>query len=284
MKNVGAGNAHNFRITSGQPKIVDNEKGLLVNFNIIGTEVGDQPISPSLTASLGDIDPGGVKEVTWDMLSTLQKAPLFPTQCHAFQHVNDLGVTNTSLINSVEIHELIHRVLANRDTDDDLPDFLVNDLPDPDNLPDTLYLSDGSEAPVNVLTNATIDGAVAAGHMQVQLTAAVSNGWNYVQVPDPGAGFLLDHVVRLDGKVLALTNNAWTTDRSFPASSTDAVTENLLHLFDWAGSGVYTLYYRSTNTTPPAIVQLGPVTPFVQPGAMSSVNIIFSEPVNLGDF
>jgi len=105
-----------------------------------------------------------------------------------------------------------------------------------------------------------------------------------VQVPDPGVGFRLDHVLRSDGKPIALTNNVWTTDRSFPASSTATVRENLLHIFDFAGTGAYTVYYRSTNSTPPAIVQLGPVTPFIQPGAVSSINVVFSEPIDLSAF
>jgi hypothetical protein len=282
VKNVGAGSAHNFRITSGQPQIVDNQKGLLINFTIIGTEVGDQAISPSLSANLGDIPPGNAKEVTWEMISSLQGK--FISFNATFQHVNDFGSTNTSLINTITIHELTHQVLANRPTDDDVPDFLVNDIPDPDNLPDTLYLSDGTVAPVSVITNGSFDAPAGLGHLQVKLTTAVSNGWNYIRLPDPGAGYILQSVVRSDGKVLALTNNAWTTDRSFPSASTGAVYQNLLHLFDWAGTGSYTLYYHSTNTTPPAIVALGPVNPFVQSGAVSTVNIAFSEPVNTSTF
>jgi hypothetical protein len=282
VKNVGAGSAHNFQITSGQPQIVDNEKGLLINFTIIGTEVGGQPLTPSLSANLGDISPGGANEVTWEMLSTLQGK--FISFDARFEHVNDLGSTETSLINSVSIHELIHPVLANRPTDDNAPDFLVNDIPDPDNLPDTLYLSDGTVAPVNVVTSGAFDGQVGPGHLQIHLTTTVSDGWNYFQLPDPGAGYFLQRVVRSDGKVLALTNNAWTTDRSFPSSSPGAVYENLLHLFDWAGTGAYTLYYHSTNTTPPAIVSVGPVIPFNQSGALSAVDIVFSEPVDTTTF
>ena len=282
VKNVGAGKAHNFRITSGQPQIVDNEKGLLIDFSIIGTEVGDQPISPSLAATLGDIDPGGARQVVWDLISTLQGK--FISFDATFQHVTDLGSVDTSLIDTVEIHELTHKVLANRDTDDGVPDFLVNDIDDPGHLPDTLFLSDGSSAPVGVITNVAVDGVVAAGHMQVQLTANVSNGWNYIQAPDPGAGYRLVRVVRSDGRVIALTNDAWTTDRSFPASTTSAVREHLIHLFDWAGTGSYTLFYRSPNTTAPAIVQFGPVTPFTQSAALSSVSIVFSEPIDTASF
>jgi hypothetical protein len=282
VKNVGAGPAHNFQITSGQPQIVENEKGLLINFNIIGTMVGDQPLSPSLSANLGDIPPGSTKEVTWQMLSTLQGK--FISFDATFQHVNDLGATNNSLIKNVEIHELTHQVLANRPIDDRVPDFLVNDIADPDNFPDTLYLSDGSIAAVNGITNGTFDGQAAPGHLQVRLSVIASNGWNYIQLPNPGPEYLLQSVVRSDGKSLALTNNAWTTDRSFPSSSPGAVRENLLNLFDWAGSGIYTLYYRSTNTTPPAIMSLGPVTPFNQSGAVSAIDVVFSEVLDTNTF
>jgi CARDB/Divergent InlB B-repeat domain/Bacterial Ig-like domain len=282
VKNIGAGTAHNFQITSSQPKIVDNEKGLLIDFTITGTEVGDQPVTPSLTATLGDIAPGGVQVATWDLLSSL--AGKFLSLDATFQHLDDMGNTNTSLINSVEIHSLIHRVLANRTNDDDIPDFLANDIPNPGNLPDTLYLSDGSIAAVNVITNGAFDGVVVPGHLQVHLTTTVSNGWNYIQLPDPGPGYLLASVVRSDGEVLSLTNDAWTTALSFPSSSLGPVPENLVHLFDWAGTGSYTLHYRSTDTTPPAIVQLGPVTPFTQPSPVSSVNIVFTEPIDTTTF
>ena len=38
IENKGHGIARNFRITSAQPKIVENEKGLLIDFKIIATE------------------------------------------------------------------------------------------------------------------------------------------------------------------------------------------------------------------------------------------------------
>ena len=58
VKNTGKGDAINFSITSAQPKIIENKKGLLIDFKIIGTQVGSQPITPSLTANLGRIDAG----------------------------------------------------------------------------------------------------------------------------------------------------------------------------------------------------------------------------------
>ena len=282
VKNVGAGTAYGFQITSGQPQIVDNEKGLLISFSILGTMVGDQPISPSLSATLGDIAPGGSKEVTWEMISSLQGH--FLSFSATFQHVDDLGKTNTSLIQSVEIHSLVHQVQANRPGDDDLPDFLVNDIPNPDGLPDTLYMSDGSTTIIDVTTNATVKGSIGPGSLSVEVTAAVGGGWNYIQLPDPGVGYLLDHVVRSDGVSLMMTNDAWTTDRSFQGDAPEAIINYLLHIFDWAGSGTYTVYYRSTNTTPPSVVQLAGVTPFTQNNPVSSLNVTFSEPIDLSTF
>ncbi len=282
VKNVGAGDAKNFEITSAQPEIIENEKGLLIDFSIIGTRVDSNAVSPSLTASLGNITAGTAKEVTWQMISSLQGK--FISFDATFEHVDGLGHTNLSLINSIETHELIHTVLANRAGDDAIPDFLVNDFDDAENLPDLLYLNDGSVMPVNVITDGSFDGNAGPGHLKVQLTTTVSNGWNYIQLPDPGVGYILASVVRSDGKVLSLTNNAWTTDRSFPSSSPGAIQENLLHLFDWAGTGSYVLSYRSTNTTAPYIVDFVDVTPFTQTGAVSSATIIFSEALDLATF
>ena len=134
---------------------------------------------------------------------------------------------------------MIHVVQADRPGDDNLPDFLVNDVPDPDSLPDTLYLSDGSVAPVNQATNV----AATLGTYQGQLTATMPSGWTYLQVADPGAGLKLARVVRSDGKVLRVGDNVWQTDRSFPNALTGALRERLIHLLDFDGTGSYTLYY-----------------------------------------
>ena len=57
VQNNGRGTARDVRIVSGQPHIVENEKGLLIDFQIIGTEVSGQAQSPSLTATFGEIPP-----------------------------------------------------------------------------------------------------------------------------------------------------------------------------------------------------------------------------------
>ncbi len=57
LQNQGKGTAHRVKITSSQPEIVENEKGLLIDFKIISTQVNTEEISPSLTVDLGKIEP-----------------------------------------------------------------------------------------------------------------------------------------------------------------------------------------------------------------------------------
>ena len=251
VQNQGYGVAHDFRITSAQPKIVDNEKGLLINFQIIGAQVGTQPVAPSLTVDFGDLAPGQVQEGRWLLTSSLQG--LFVDYSATFQHVDSLGNPRLSLIEGVEIHEMIHLVQAPGAWDDGLADFLVDDLPSFDHLPDTLYLSDGSKQPVSAIQTAAADAPAATDHLQVQLTANFPAGFTYLLVPDPGNGqFTLASVLAAGGPNLN-ANNYYTTDRTFIGLGQPPVHENKLHLFDYhanAGLYTYTLVYAAPSTTP----------------------------------
>ncbi len=45
VQNIGPGEANNVSIKSAQPKIIENEKGLLIDFQIIASEVDGQNMS-----------------------------------------------------------------------------------------------------------------------------------------------------------------------------------------------------------------------------------------------
>ena len=256
VQNTGAGTARNVRVTSAQPEIVDNEKGLLIDFQLIASEVAGQNLTPSLTVQLGDIPPGTNAIARWLFTSSLQG--LFIDYSATFEHLDGLGNPQLSLIDAVEIHEMNHVVLAA--FDDALPDFLVNDKPDEDDLPDAVYLSDGTVRPVAVVRTATPDGAPASNDLEVALSAPLpSAGFGYLRVPDPqGASgarqYRLVAVRRLGGTNLP-PENFWQTDRTFVGMGRPPVRENLLHLFDEASPGQYTLTYAPVATndvTPPA--------------------------------
>ncbi|HPY29322.1 MAG TPA: CARDB domain-containing protein [Verrucomicrobiota bacterium] len=253
VENVGRGVARNFRITSAQPKIVDNEKGLLIDFQIIASEVAGQNTTPSLTMDFGDVGPASTVLGRWLLTSTLQG--LFVDYQATFEHEDSLGGRATSLIEEVTIHEMIRLVHAGGPFADGRPDFLVNDIPDPDDRPDTLWLSDGTTQPVTAVEQATVDAPPGAGHLQVQLTAPLPAGWVYLRVPEPGNGqFILRRIVRADGQEIALGTNAWTTDRTFIGLGRRPLRENILHLLDYNSPAQYTLHYEplpAPDTTPP---------------------------------
>jgi subtilase family serine protease len=150
VQNRGYGVAKNFRIISAQPKIIENEKGLLIDFNIIATEVfkagTNFGLTPSLTANFGDINAGDTAIGRWLLTSTLQG--LFIDYSARFEHIDGLGNLRLSLIDDVSIHEMNHLVQASGIWEDGKPDFLVNEVPDIHDYPDTLYQSNGSTNPV----------------------------------------------------------------------------------------------------------------------------------------
>ena len=255
VTNAGMGSAKNFTITSSQPKIVDNEKGLLVAFQLIGTQVGAQQLAPSLTANLGNIAPGASAVALWRMTSTVQGQ--FIDYKASFKHLDDLGNERLSLVDSVEIHETNHVVRIDTPADDLLPDFLVNDQADDLHLPDTLHGSDGGVFPVSAVTVASVSGGPSPGNLQVQVTVTLPAGWSYLRINDPSLGnYDLVSVRRSDGRMITLGTNAWTTHRTLHPTGQPAQREDFLHLLDFNSTGSYTLTYalQTGGTIGPVVI------------------------------
>ncbi|KAB2655444.1 MAG: hypothetical protein DVB31_16275, partial [Verrucomicrobia bacterium] len=248
VNNHGAGTARSLRITSSQPQIVENEKGLLIGFQLIATEVEGANLNPGLTADFGDVGPDQTKIGRWLFTSTLQGQ--FIAYSATFEHLGPLsGHPEAASVQDVSIHELIHVVRAVGPDDDRRIDFLVNEVPDDDFLPDTLYRSDGKTNHVGVLRTAVPGAPPSADRRTTTLTIAPQPGWTYLRVPEPSAGTLaLRRVLRPDGTEVPFGDNVWVTDRTFVAGGRRPVYEHNLHLFDFvpAGSGpiAYTLVYE----------------------------------------
>jgi hypothetical protein len=242
VENQGYGAAYDFQITSAQPQIVDNQKGLLISFDIIGAQVGTQPAAPSLTVNFGDVLPAQIGIGIWYLTSTLEGE--FISYSASFQNTDPLGNTSVSDIDGVEIHQMTHMVRADGGWDDGLPDFLVNDIPNLNVLPDTLYLSGGNIEPVSVVQSASTGGPVTSSNLQLRISADFPAGFTYVLVPDPADGqFPLQAVLYANGTNF-LTNNFWTTDRTFIGLGQPPLLQNNLHLFAYhtnAGPDTFTL-------------------------------------------
>ncbi|MDB6140139.1 MAG: hypothetical protein JWO94_3211, partial [Verrucomicrobiaceae bacterium] len=254
LQNIGNGDAGQLKLTSGQPRIVDNEKGLLIDFRVTGSALNGQPQAPSLTMDFGTLAAQSRKVGLWTLESSLQG--LFTDYSASFQSLDSNGDPRLSILKSVEIHEMNHLVEVGGALADGLPDFLCNDVPDINDFPDTLYTSDGQVLPVALVTQAATAALVTDAQLSIQLNATMppNGGWGYLRVADPGAGsYQLVSMVRADGTAIPVGKNTWQTDRTFIGQGQPPRYENFLHLLDAGGSGQYTLTYqrRIADTVPP---------------------------------
>ncbi len=278
VENNGAGVAKNLKITSAQPRIIENEKGLLIDFQIIATEVfsalGFSQLTPSLIANFGDIAPDEIKIARWLLTSTLQGQ--FIDYKATFEHIDGLGDPRLSLIKSVKIFEMIHQVYSQ---EDELPDFLTNEVPDaPEDLPDTIHLSDGTVHSVALAGEPTFDALKpSVADPVVEMTVDMAAGWGYLRAHDIGDGkWRLTRVVRSDGTELN-PDNFWQTDRTFIEQGHPPRLENNVHLVDRDSTGRYTLYYTALDTSPPSVESLQQVSPNPRNEAVSSLDVLFTE-------
>jgi subtilase family serine protease len=248
VDNVGYGDAQALTITSGKPQIIENLKGLLIDFTILGAQLENQPVTPALDVNFGQIPAGTNKIARWLFASSLQGS--FTNFSASFKQVDQFGKPRLSLIKSVEIHELTHIVDGNGPLADGRPDFLVNDQPDPDFLPDTIYLSNDTTNSVAAVTNANVTGTLGGGNLSVTVSAAAPAGWSYFRFQDPGQGqFRLTKVLRNDNSEVPFGTNVWTTDRFIRGGSLVPIHTNLVHMLDYNSAGNYTLFYVAQNTT-----------------------------------
>ncbi len=261
MTNQGYGEACNVRVASGQPKIIENERGLLIAFELIGTEVGIESFTPALNITLGDIGPSETVVARWLMTSTLQGQ--FTEYSVEYEHINPLGDPTLSAIDSVEIFELIHVVRAEDPVDDLLMDFMTNQIEHPDDphedpddpdrkdLPDTVHLSNGQVEMVTPVLDAAstpLSETAEEGIYESHLTAYMPSGWAYIKAPDPSNGtHPLLRVERSDGSELVTEFSAWQTDRTFREGDELPFRQHRIHLFDRGGNGWYTLIYGARN-------------------------------------
>ena len=269
VMNGGYGVARALKISSAQPEIIENEKGLLITFKIIGSQIGKDPITPSLTVTFGDIESFETKTARWLLTSTLKGT--FYNYSATFENINPLGDPQLSLLDELGYHELVHVVQIQDGPDgtyiedDELGDFLVNDLIDNNDIPDTLYNSaNGSDVQPVKTTNVTqfevLDTVIKTPTKKytiIKLTTAInSSSWAYTRVvnnltsPDSADHEYLLAVKRDDNKNILVEKNAWQT--------THILDSFFFHMLDYIpqyADGVVEISYNLTfgpkNLYPP---------------------------------
>lgn len=249
VKNVGFGLARDVVIKSEQPKIVDNEQGLILVAQLLGGRVNDEPTDyTNLTLNLGDIEPGGCKKGAWDMITTLSGE--FQEFNASYTHSSRLGGRETSIIKDIHAYFIVHEVLNDQPGRDDLLDFLADTVKDDELIPDTLYESDCNVLPVNRLSEVSL---VEFNNYTARISARANfENWVYFRLDDPAQGkYDIVSVVRSDGKVLN-NHNYWINVRYDPRTNAKLT---YLNIFDFVALGdyEYTVTYqpKGQDTTPP---------------------------------
>ena len=250
IHNAGYGVAMNLHITSGQPEIIDNEKGLLVTFKIIGASIGSESVTPSLSVDFGDIPAMTTKVARWWMISSLQGE--FMNYSATFEYINPLGNPRLSLLDELVIHDLIRNVQIYQEGEyDGILDFLVNDKSDLFDIPDALYSSKTfTEYSVSFGNVESVKRVVFEGSELVEVNVTSSqDGWIYFRYEDTSNVFSeTKRSVNLtkikNGESIQLPpENAWITQER-QKSPGDTILRFHLHIIDYieeADNTIYTL-------------------------------------------
>ncbi|MDB5815467.1 MAG: fliK [Rhodocyclales bacterium] len=241
VKNNGFATAKNLKIDSAQPKIVENNQGLLIGFKLDGSYVNDAPADNTLLINFGDVAANTSKMGRWIMETTL--AGKFTEFTASFTHADELGGSLTSILQAANAHLLIRDVRVDLPGRDYVRDFLAQDgdvirVYESD-APDTLVTDRSSVAALTASTS--IDGK-ATYHLIVPPT----DGFLYVKLPDPFNGTkALGVTKRSDAKTL-LPENVWL---SKTRNSETKKWEYWVNFFDVNSTGVYDAEFEA----PPAI-------------------------------
>ncbi len=245
VANNGAGTARNLKIDSAQPKIVENEQGLLIDFKLEGSEVNGLPANSSLLAEFGDIDPNAAGMARWIMTCSLSGH--FVEFSAIFSHADELGGELTSLMEAVNTHFLIRDVLVDAPGRDSIRDFLAKDgdfyrVYESDNI-DFDVLDQSAGASFELIGN-------FGEEVHYTLSVPPDAGFVFAKLDDPtGGNWVLKEVVRADGKVIK-PDNAWLSQ----SRVADEPWQYFFNLFDVTG-GYYTVVFINPSVAdqPPVL-------------------------------
>lgn len=248
INNIGYGDATNVKMVTNQPEIIDNEKGLLIDFEILSSQLngGERTLAlgQSVATDFGTIPAGNTSYAQWWFTSSLLGH--FTEYDVKATHLTSYGNPDLSLLDTVIVHELIHTLTIPASSN--MRGFLVNDVKDTNDMPDKLYLTDGTTRTVaNASATITEDG-----NNHYTLTVSPSaEGWNYGSLTDPTAGrkTLASITRQSDGASIDLSS-FWQTDRTL-RDGKDPLYEFRLHFADeMSASGeAYTLKFEDKPIT-----------------------------------
>ena len=224
INNKGYGDATNVRMVTQQPQIIDNEKGLLIDFELLSSQVNgsDKTLAfgQSIANDFGTIDAQSQAYAQWWLQSSLLGH--FTEYSVKANHVTSYGNEDLSLLDQVNIHELIHGFTPTSGG----RGFLVNDIVDAADMPDGIYFTDATQESVSIATNFTI---TQQGDDYLLTIMPTQTGWNYGSLIDPtNGGQQIKSITRMSDGVEIPLDNVWRTDRTL-RDGKDPIAENRLH-------------------------------------------------------
>lgn len=236
IHNKGKGDATNVRMMTKQPKIVENEKGLMVDFAIVASSLNGgaktMALDSLIATPFGDIKAGESAYATWDLTSSLLGH--FIDYDVSVTHLTSYGNPDLSLLDQVTIHELIHSVNATFG-DSIYRAWITNDVADKDDAPDHIYFSNGTDEDLQMLSDAT--KIEKLGNSKWRITVNVpQRAWYYTSMANPtgGTAKIVSITRETDGAFLD-ADNFWTTQYTI-RDNNDPLPDNKLHIVDYAGS------------------------------------------------
>ena len=233
IHNKGYGDANNVRMITKKPKIVENEKGLLIDFDIISSSLNGgektMALDDDIATQFGTIAAGTASYATWDLTASLMGH--FTEYDVSVTHVTDYGNPDLSLLDRVTIHELIHSMNATIG-DKVYRAWITNDEPDAEDAPDHIYFANGTDEELAMLSEETRMERIDATHYRVTVPTNVPRNWFYTTVANPAGKY---------AKILSITDetnnrpldaaNFWTTDYTMK-DGIDPQLDYRLHIAD----------------------------------------------------
>lgn len=275
--NEGAGEATNVRISSKQPEIIDNEKGLLIDFEIVSSSLNGATKNIGITnIDFGNIPPGGSTYGQWWFRSSLLGH--FVEYDTKITHVSSYGNPDLTLVKSLNIHELISSIEVPKNNTV-LRGFMANDVVDTYDYPDRMYLSDGTSAEISSLNTVMVTDA---GTNQKRLTLTPSQaGWNYAVIADPYNGRSRLTEVKREGDNTVLPVSNFRQTALTLRDGKDPVHENKLHFIDETtqAGGSYLLTFEPKRENVLKVVSFGSVPAEVSQQQVKQVEVVFNRAI-----
>lgn len=289
IRNVGAGDGTNINMVTNQPEVVANEKGLLIDFNLIGQQLnggdfGSVALGKSAVTKFGDISAGKTAYAQWWFTSSLLGH--FTEYDVQATHVTSYGNPDLSLLDTVSIHELIRSIKIPQDNHSFLTGFLTNDIADAEDLPDMLYLSDGTVENVSIVSD--VQCAKKENNQYILTVLSGNTGWNYGVISDPTNGRQnLISVTRLGDNTAIELRNFWQTDRTL-RDGKDPLYENRIHFVDRL-VGVSEQYLLTFEERPEVTLEVESFIGIPEAGTyvskpLTDVKVRFNKPVIASTF